>query len=762
MIAFSLAVICGTALAFWGNTLVELHWISYLPLFLLLAWLHPRFRFFYLCCSTLLWASLLLHQSIEQRPGDELDGQSVLLSGTIIDISEQRKHSVRFYLKPDYLQSYSRRLPEKIRLSWYRSQQIPQAGQRWQLLVKLRKPRGFQNPDAFDYERWLFVKGIAANGYVKKSGMNRKIAEADWYNIDRYRLQIVEAIDRACNDCKHHGLFKALTVGFRGDIPDQQGKLLRDTGTAHLLAISGLHIGLVAGLFFLLGNYIWRLVLYRSRFNRLECSAMLAMVAALAYAALAGFSIPTVRALLMLIVVLLALLLRKGVNLLNSIACAVTLILLLDPLAIGSASFWLSISALLVIALGQFLLVNEKNRLKQLLVIQLLFSLLFIPLGILLFNQASPAGFLANIVAIPVLSFVILPTTLISSLLSIFDIPLAAVLFAWLDHLTGWLLDYLQILLTSGLQAFQYTGLPLLLLCLAIGLILMLLPIGWRARMPALVLLPVALMWQPADIETGSFRLSVLDVGMGTAVVVETENHNLIYDFGPGNSDGFSAGEWVVKPYLRYRGIEQSDLMVISHVDSDHSGGFISFLDENVVARLVTGTPGMLEKRFNMDKPIRNCHDYPAWRWDGIDFEFLATLPRHGLRSSNNSSCVLKVSGIHTALLSGDIEAEQEYRLLNQLGDKLAADILLVPHHGSLTSSTNAFVNTVSASVAIFTLGRNNRWGFPKSEVLERYQKTATNIFRTDRDGAISLLSQPEELQIRSQRQFNRIWHDNP
>ncbi len=759
MIAFTLAVVCGTALAFWGNSLVELHWISFLPLLLLVAWLNPRFRFICLCCSALLWSSLLLHQGINQLPGDELDGQSVLLSGTIVDISEQRKRSVRFYLKPDYIQSYARRLPEKIRLSWYRSQQIPQAGQRWQLLVKLRKPAGFQTPGVFDYERWLFVNGIAATGYVKKSDMNRKLADADWLDISRYRLQVVEAIDRACHDCKHHGLFKALTVGFRGDIPGTQARLLRDTGTAHLLAISGLHIGLVAGLFFLLGGYIWRLVLYRSQFNRLECSAMLAMIAALTYAALAGFSLPTVRALLMLVVVLLALLMRKGVNLLNSIACAVSLILLLDPLAMGSASFWLSISALLVIALGQFLLVNEKKRLRQLLVIQLLFSLLFIPLGILLFNQASPAGFLANIVAIPLLSFIILPITLISSLLSIFDFSAATVLFGWLDHLTGWLLIYLEILLKSGLQAYQHTGLPLLLLCLAIGLILMFLPIGWRARIPALVLLPVALMWQPAVIQAGSFRLSVLDVGMGTSVVVETENHNLIYDFGPGNKDGFSAGAWVVKPYLRYRGIDQTDLMVISHVDSDHSGGFISFVDDYAGAQLVTGTPHRLEKRFNLDKPIRSCHNYPAWRWDGIDFEFLATMPGYGSRSSNNSSCVLKISGIHTALLSGDIEAEQEYQLLNQHGDKLAADILLVPHHGSLTSSTKAFIDTVAASVAIFTLGRDNRWGFPKSEVLERYRQSTANIFRTDRDGAISLFSQSEALQIHTQRRFNRIWH---
>ncbi len=761
MITFSFAVICGTALAFWGNSPVDSHWITYLPILLWGAWLHPRIRFLYIACSALLWASLLFQLNTGQRLTDEYDGQVVLLRGSVVDLTAQRKNSVRFYLKPDFIESYRRPLPKKIRLSWYRGQQLPQAGQRWQLLVKLRQPNGFQNPGGFDYERWLFVKGIAATGYVKKSDLNYKLADADWFNIDHFRLQVVKAIDRACNNCQHHGLFKALVVGFRGDIPRHQDKLLRDTGTAHLLAISGLHIGMVAGLFYFIGGFFWRRLLHRLPFNRLECSALLSMTAALIYAALAGFSVPTVRALVMLTVVLLALLLRKGVNLLNSIACAISLILLVDPLAVGSASFWLSISALLIIALGQFLLVNQNNRLKQLLVIQVLFSLLFIPLGILLFDQASPAGFLANIVAIPLLSFIILPATLIGSLLAVIDIPLAASLFDWLDVLTGWLLDYLQLLLASGFQIYQSADRPIMLLvCLAISIVLMLLPLGWRARLPVLVLLPVMMLWQPQGIVSNGFRLTILDVGMGTAVVVETKNHSLIYDFGPGNNYGFSAGDWVVKPYLRYRGIQKADLTVISHVDSDHSGGFISFIDEYVAAQLLTGTPKALVKRFNMDGSVRNCHNYPAWYWDGVRFEFLTVNPRPIKQSSNNDSCVLKISGYHTALLTGDIESRQEKRLLNRLPDKLPSDILLVPHHGSLTSSSEAFVREVKPEIAVFTLSRFNRWGFPKKTVVTRYRQIPSQILRSDRHGAITLSSRSGGLKLKVHRQHKRIWNN--
>ena len=760
MIANCLAVVIGTVLAFCGNSLVDSYWISYLPVLLWVAWLRPEVRLICIIIGSMLWASLLLQQTLDQRLHEDFDNRVVLLRGTITDISEQRNNSIRFYLEPDYIQSYHRRLPGKIRLSWYRGGQVPQAGERWQLQVKLRKPNGFSNPGAFDYERWLFVKGIAATGYVKKSGSNRRLREANWYSIDHYRLQIVKAIERACTDCRHQGLFKALTVGFRGDIPRDQDKLLRDSGTAHLLAISGLHIATVAALFYLLGGFLWHYFLYRTRFNRLECSALSAILAAVAYAALAGFSIPTVRALLMLMVVLLALMSRKSVNLLNSIAIAVSLILLVDPKAIGSMSFWLSITALLVIALGQFLLANQKNRLKQLIVIQVLFSLLFVPLSMLLFNQASPAGFLANIVAIPLLSFLILPVNLIASLLSVLDLPMATVLFSWLDHLTGWLLVYLDMLLTSGLQAFRSAEQPLLLLlCLAIALILMLLPLGWRARMPVLGLMPVALVWQSAGIATGDFRMTVLDVGMGTSVVVETRNHSLIYDFGPGKDNGFSAGEWVVKPYLQHRDIQRPDLMVISHVDSDHSGGFVSFTDEYALTQLLTGTPNELKKRFNLKDSVQNCHSYPAWRWDGVDFEFLSTSPQSVFQTSNNRSCVLKISGFNSMLLTGDIEAEQESRLLTELPEKLASDVLLAPHHGSLTSSSESFVNAVLPQTVVFTVGRFNRWGFPKPRVKARYQQIESRMLRTDQHGAITINSLRRSLVIKTHRQQKRIWH---
>lgn len=760
MIAISLAVICGTALEFWGNTLIDSFWISYLPIVLLLAWLQPGLRILCLCLSAMLWSSLLLNMVIERQLSDDFDNRIVLVRGTVSDIVEHRRHSIRFYLKPDFIADYQDEMPDLIRLSWYRDKQRPEAGQRWQLQVKLRQPSGFQNPGGFDYERWLFVKGIGATGYVRKSSSNRQLSESRWYQIDSVRQRVVRAQERACPDCKNMGLFKALTVGFRGDIPPDQGQLLRDTGTAHLLAISGLHIGLVAGQFYLLGGFLWRRLFYRSRFNRLEVSSFAAMTAALFYSALAGFSIPTVRALVMLAVIFLALLFRRQVNLLNSICLAIILILLADPSAIGDTSFWLSFSALMVIAFGQFLLANQKGYVKQALIIQVLFSLLFIPLSILLFNQASPAGFLANIIAIPVLGLFILPLTLIASFFAVLDINTLGWLFSITDYLTGWLLDYLQFLQTSLLSASSFAHRPgIVLASLAIALFVMLMSVNWRARLPAAVLLLVALCWRPGNVPENSFRLTVLDVGMGTSVVVETRHHSLVYDFGPASADGFSAGAWIVRPYLQYRGIEKPDMMIVSHVDSDHSGGLISFIDDIGSVPLVSGSPEALAERFRMDYAIPLCHEYAPWRWDGVDFEFIASPLSSVSVSTNNQSCVLRVSAEHSVLLSGDIEAEQETSLVNLHEPRLKADVLLAPHHGSLSSSTQSFIDAVDAGSVIFTLGKNNRWGFPRPEVVSRYEESGSKIYRSDIDGAVTVMSTSDNLDIDRWRKTKRIWH---
>ena len=761
MIKTAMVLVSGSVAAFYSSAIPDHYWVSYLPLLLLLAFLNPRYRVPILFIAAYLWACLNIQHSLDLRLAGDYENQILELEGVIADIPEQRPGSIRFLFRPDSIADYPHPLPDTIRLSWYRSNQKINAGERWRLLVKLKSPGGYQNPGGFDYERWLFVKRIGAIGYVKSSDLNQLLESPTFWSIDQWRSQIGQGIDQYCADCSQAGLIKALTIGYRGNIHPHQRELLQDTGTAHLLAISGLHIGMISALFFYLGRWIWQLGFYRIGYDRLRFSATLAFSAGLIYAGLAGFSLPTVRALIMLAVVFLALFFRSGINLINSIAIAVVVILIFDPLAVGSASFWLSISALLIIAFAQYLLSHQTSRWRQMLVVQFLFSVLFIPIGIGLFGQLNPASFFANILAIPLVSLIIVPLALLASFLAGFGLSLANGLFLVSDKLLGVLLDYLEFLLNSGLSAHPGGNIPYVLLGLsAMGLLIITMPKGFPGKMPAVLLVVLAFIWQRPEIEFGAYQLTLLDVGMGTSAVIQTRNHSIVYDFGPGNAYGFSAAQWVLVPFLRQQGIEQPDLMIISHVDADHSGGFISYREDYDPARLISGTPDEIQKKFRLRSAIRSCHLYPPWYWDGVSFEFISPPATSKLKSSNNRSCVLRISGVHTSLLTGDIEAEQEFRLLRTMPEKLRASVLLAPHHGSTTSSTSSFLQKVSPRVSVFTIGRNNRWGFPDARVLEAYGLVNSQIYRTDRDGAITIRSNASGLKVsRYRKDRPRLWY---
>ncbi len=778
MITNAIALILGLLFAFFSSELNDPYWPSYLPIVLALAVLVPKYRIVLIILSAYLWAGFYFQSAVNLKLDNSFDNQVVMLSGVIVDIPEIKPRSVRFLVKPDFIEGYNQRLPNKIRLSWYRSKQLPVAGQRWQFRAKLRRPSGFHNPAGFDYERWLLVKGIGATGYIKKSSGNRLLDHTPWWNINQLRSKVAQSIDHKCEGCDNQGLIKALTIGYRSDIQLSQKQILKDSGTAHLLAISGLHIGLISGLFYLLGRWLWQVYFFHYRYNRLEFSAVLSFIAGLSYAALAGFSIPTVRALIMLGVIFFALKYRLSNNLLNTIATAVVFILIIDPLAVGSTSLWLSVGALLIIGFAQYLLSNHpldkqsdkhlnkhKSWLRQLLLVQGVFTLMFIPMGIVLFGQVNIAGFLANVVAIPAVSFVLLPLALLASFCASVNLPYTDWLLIVCDRGMTFLLGYLEWLLESGFAAISiaYIPMPLLILSL-VGLAILMMPRAFPAKKLALILVLLPVMWRPEKLEYGGYEMTVLDVGMGTSVIVRTRHHSLVYDFGPGNNQGFSAGSWVVQPYLQHYNILTPDLMVISHVDQDHSGGFYTFRSNFDSATLISGTPRQIRQRFNLDQLVQPCHGRSPWRWDGVDFQFLA-FPQKGpnvalMDDTNNRSCVLKIEGKHAVLLTGDIEAEREDWLVSIDPDRLKADLLVAPHHGSLTSSTTGFIDQVSPKAVIFTVGKDNRWNFPKPEVVTRYKAINSEIYRTDKHGAVSFYSDSDNFRIESQRRRHpRLWH---
>jgi competence protein ComEC len=759
MIATGIALTCGTLLALFEPEPVDLFWCTFLPVSLYLAMLNGRWRGLWVMVTGFLWATLYAGWQLDQRLPGELNNKRLAVVGEVLNIPQRGPDFTRLLVRISALESD----PGFIgvaRLSWRQAPAELAAGQTWRFTVRLKQPHGFQNPGGFDYERWLFVRGVAATGYViarQPAELLRDVSPG----LTSLRSHIRQTIVSACGDCVHGGLVQALTIGFRGDIEPVENDLLRQTGTAHLIAISGLHIGIIAGWFFVLGQWLWSHGVLRERLNRRELALTIGWTAALLYSLLSGFELPAQRAMLMLSVVFAALWWRVPVSLLNSVALALIFVLILSPLSVLSASFWLSFCAVLVICLGLLLFGNQRHGLRKLLLYQVLFSLLLAPLSLAIFNQLHLASLLANLVAVPLVSLVIVPFNFILQLLFWLPESMLGALYLAEDHVLGWLLDYLQSLGDWGLGARWIAEIsPWRMLCLVLFLLLLVLPRGLPMPRTWLALLPLVFLAPWFTREDSSLRMAVLDVGMGTSVVVSTRHHHLVYDFGAGREQGYSLGRWVVMPYLRNRGIDSVDRIVISHADQDHLGGFLGIRNDLDYAALFSGTPLEVKRKWPDAEALQDCHGARAWVWDGVAFEFLSSgrLPNE---SENNRSCVLRIStGEGSLLIAGDIEAEQEARLLAVYGDRLRADILVAPHHGSMTSSTPEFIDAVSPSQVIFTAGYLNRWRFPRAEIVDRYRQIGAEILRTDEHGAILIDCENSHCAGVAQRRLApRLWY---
>jgi len=753
---YAIAILAGALLAVYGNQLPDRAWAAYWPLLLLLCRFCPPWRWLLLAAAAHSWCLGLLHLHLDHRLVAGYENRAVLLQGSVDDIPRQRPGRSGFYLEDVRIDGYPGSPPRRVHLAWYQSEVLPLPGERWQLAVRLRQPRGALNPAGFDFEAWQFSQGIDAGGHVLDSPVNRRLAPAAWHDPDHWRLRLAQAIDRNCIDCPRSGLIKALAIGYRGDIQARHRGILERSSTAHLLAISGLHIGLVALLGYASARSAWRLGLCRATANRPRFAAFLAMTAACGYAAMAGFSLPTVRALIMLLVLTIALLLKSRVNLLQSLALAVGAIILADPRSLISSSLWLSCAAILVIAFVQFRASQALPGWRRLLAVQLFFSLLFAPFGMLIFGQWAPASLPANLVAIPAVSLLLLPAVLLGSLFAAGGLPGAGLLLTGADRGLGLLLDCLEWLLASGLDTvyLSYPA-PLLAVVMATSCWL-LLPRRLPGRNAALLVSGLLLGWQPARPAAGEFHMWILDVGMGTSILLRSQHHSLVYDLGPGRPGSPGAAARVLLPTMRRLRTGEPDLVVVSHVDQDHSGGLPALLDAWPRAPIVSGTPQKLAARYSLPAGTKSCHRREPWRWDGVEFAFLAAIAGDG---TNNRSCVLRVAGRQRVLLAGDIEVAREASLVTAYGPALAAELLLVPHHGSETSSSSQLLDTVAPRHAVFTLSRANRWGFPAAAVVARYRARGIGLYDTAGDGAISVASGARGLRIETLRGTpRRIW----
>jgi competence protein ComEC len=703
-----------------------------------------------------LWTWLRAWSGQPETLAPHVPGIDLTLTGDVVSLPEAQAGRVQFDFAPR--EGRVAGLPSRLRLSWFDAPRAPCAAETWQLVVRLRAPRGFSNPGGYDYEGELFRAGVGATGYVRASALNRRLElRVEAYPVLALRAAIVRRIEEALPNSPAMGVLSGLAVGASQRISAEQWRVFAATGTTHLIAISGLHVTMVAALAMLLAQAAWRLP--RRQAPRGACadvSCLCGAVAALAYAVLAGFSVPTQRTVVMLLCALSAIWLRRAQPPANVLSLALIAVLLYDPHAALTAGLWLSFVAVAAIILGTGLL-ERSHPLRAFLATQAAVSVALVPATALLFGSVSMVAPAANLLAIPLFSALLVPGTLLA---------VALMPCRWLSDLTlggtanafelAWPVLQWAASLPGALVHLATPGVWQAVLLCASALVLMA-PVPLRLRTAGLLLFVALVAFHPARPAAGAFTLTTLDVGQGLSVVVRTRMHVLLFDAGPAFRSGRSAGELVVVPYLRHEGIAQLDMLVTSHADNDHAGGAAAV--EQAFTVLTARHGG--DKRRDARIPSSPCQRGEAWIWDGVTFEFLHPGAKETW-SDNDSSCVLAITAGRTrALLTGDIERAAEERLLTH-ADFTQADIIVVPHHGSRSSSTEAFVTRASAKFAIVSAGAANRWHFPHDVVVARWCAAGTRVLGSAEWGAITIAvdSARGVTGVRSHRlERRRYWH---
>lgn len=725
--------------------------------------------------SGFVWAALFAQHYLAHELPKEWEGRDVIVVGTIDSLPYRFDQGVRFNFAVERASTDDGTVsvvPPKLALSWYtgffsddsRTVGDVKPGERWQLTVRLRRPHGNANPHGFDYEVWLLEQNLRATGYVRPDEnallKNRRVDNfvVSFGNVvEHCRGWLRERILAALPDREYAGVIVALVVGDQREISQTDWKVFNRTGIGHLISISGLHITMVAGLFAAIVSGLWRRSFFTdARLPLLlpaqKAAALAGAGIALIYVLLAGFGVPAQRTLYMLIVVAAALWFGRITSVSYVLCIALGVVVLLDPWAVLWPGFWLSFGAVAIIlyaSTGRAQLhadaaSTRKERwskaLKSATHTQYVVTLGLVPLTMLLFGQMSLVSPIANAVAIPLISFIVTPLALVGSVLP-------APLCGWLLGLAHsmveslalgltWLSSFPAAVWTAPVPAFWIFGAAL------IGTLWLLAPRGWPVRWLGLAGWLPLMLNMPTHPKQGEMWVTAFDVGQGMALLVETRHHRLLYDTGPFYSPQSDGGNRVILPYLKARGIDALDGVIVSHSDNDHSGGALSIFEDIKVAWVASSLP--------FDNPIvkaapdhRRCVAGQTWSWDGVQFDMLhptAVSYDSSKWKPNARSCTLKITaGGQSILLAGDIEAVQEAELVESSAEKLQATVLLAPHHGSGTSSTKAFLHAVKPELALFQVGYRNRYHHPKAEVFERYGQFGIKRVRSDESGAVTL-----------------------
>lgn len=698
------------------------------------------FRYLAVFVLGFFWAGLRAEAVLATQLDTRLERQTLLVEGTVLDLPRQLPAGrIRFLFNVERLDAGAGWVDfgARVRLSWYETAVVPAPGERWQLAARLKRPHGFANPGGFDYERWLFQQRVRATGYVRKDQRNQRISVGEVSLISGLRHRLMAFHDGLDEGGTALSLVRALTIGDRSAITPEQWDRLRATGTSHLMAISGLHISLVAAMVFWFTRHAWsRIGRLTERIPAKKTAALCAIAAALLYALLAGFSIPTRRAVIMVGVLMLAVASGRYASLLQVLCLAVFATLLIDPLSVLAAGWWLSFWAVTVIAWFITGRVGREGLAQKWILMHVVLAISMFPVLLIFFQEASLIAPLANIVAVPWVGMLVVPLAMLGTLLFTVSESAAELLF----RLSGWLLEiiwpWLDWLASLDFASwYQHQPIPWTLLPALVGLALLFVPRGIPGRWLGVLLLLPLFTVMPVRPDPGAVRITLLDVGQGLAAVVQTRRHTLVYDTGPRFGPAFDTGRSVLVPFLRKQGVRTLDVLVISHGDNDHIGGADSLLQAYPAASILSSVPEKLP-----DNTVSHCRQGQRWSWDGVEFQMLHPGAGTGL-AGNNASCVLRVeaAGGSGLLLTGDIESAAERKLLRNHADVLPADVLVVPHHGSKTSSLQAFVRAVAPNIAVFPAGHLNRFRFPDRHVVARYAAAGASLYQTGKSGAIGI-----------------------
>jgi competence protein ComEC len=672
-------------------------------------------------------AGVAARDALDHRVAPCVDGTSLEIRGEVVGLPKTSELQSQFDVAPDAIEPWlacAGPMPRRLRLSWFSGPRVV-PGEIWQLRVKLRSVRGYQNPGGFDYEAWSLANRIDGAGNVR---FGQRCAGAEVWSWDRLRLDLRERFSAL--PIAHAGILLALLTGDGGLMTDDDWALFRSTGTVHLMVISGLHLTIIAAIGVAFGRALARLspsVLARSGsvWPGVWCGGVLVT----AYSCLAGWGVPVLRSWLATVVVLLLAPLGRRLSLPIVFLWVATVVLTCDPLAPLQAGFWLSFGAVAIL-LAQFApRLQPRSTLRDLAMAQVVLAIAMVPALVATIGGVAWIGPIANLVAVPLVSVVVVPLDLIAGAIVAITDDGDVWLIRVADAIIGFVVTYLRALAQFDWIGWRAERGAWALAVSTIACCLMVLPLSRRHRMLLLpcVLLPVMpVQTRPPD---GEFAVSVLDVGQGLSVVVDTAAHRLLYDAGPRFPSGFDLGSAVVAPNLRRTARASLDAVVLSHADMDHVGGYASVSQSVSVRALIGGEPVV-----GFDA-LRPCLAGQGWQWDGVRFRILH--PSQQMTADNDRSCVLLIdNGRRRALLPGDVTRVGEADLNERLPSG-RVDFLVAAHHGSRSSSTDGFVRATRPRIVAISAGFMNRFGHPHPDVIRRFERAGARSFVTADSGAL-------------------------